>query len=49
MMTPSSEIASSAGLEQNYDIEKARRTADRLYQGLTIAAMLILLGSLWVF
>jgi hypothetical protein len=49
MMSSSSDIASSAGLEQNYDMERARRAADRLYQGLTIAAMLMLLGSLWVF
>jgi hypothetical protein len=48
-MTPSPEITSSAGTDQNYDIDRARQTADRLYQGLTVAAMLMLLCSLWVF
>jgi len=28
---------------------ESRRTADRVYQGLTLAAMLLLLVSLWVF
>jgi hypothetical protein len=28
---------------------RSRRTADRVYQGLTLAAMLLLLVSLWVF
>jgi hypothetical protein len=27
----------------------SRRTADRVYQGLTLAAMVLLLASLWVF
>jgi hypothetical protein len=30
-------------------VERSSRSADRAYQTLTIAAILIVLGSLWVF
>jgi hypothetical protein len=31
------------------DLQAWRRTADRVYQGVTLVAMLLLLASLWVF
>jgi len=48
-MQPSPEFASIALPMASDPIEVSRHLADRVYQVVTIAAMLLLLGSLWVF
>jgi hypothetical protein len=37
------------GAEAHQSESESRRSEDRLYQAITIAAMLVLLGTLWVF
>lgn len=40
---------SDSGLAQSSAAETSSRSADRVYQTVTIAAILLLLGTLWVF
>jgi hypothetical protein len=48
-MQPSPQIASPSLPEQYSQMESSRNPANLVYQVVTIAAMLMLLGSLWVF
>jgi len=48
-MQSSPEFLSAAPPGSTDGKEQPQRPADWLYKGLTIAAMLLLLGSLWVF
>ncbi len=40
---------SSLAAKQADDFQTSRQAADRMYQCMTVAAMLLLLVSLWVF
>jgi hypothetical protein len=48
MHTPSVSFLNSPPASSNVN-SQSRQFADRVYQGLTIVAMLWLLGSLWLF
>jgi hypothetical protein len=48
-MQSSSQIASSPFAEQASGFVPSRPAEDRVYQAMTIAAILMVLGSLWVF
>jgi hypothetical protein len=49
MMQPSPEFSSNPLSHPSIALQEPRRPADVAYQSLTIAAMLLLLVSLWVF
>jgi hypothetical protein len=40
---------SDSGFAQDSTADNSSRSADRVYQTVTIAAILLLLGTLWVF
>ncbi|MGA7339932.1 MAG: hypothetical protein WBE72_20300 [Terracidiphilus sp.] len=48
-MQTSPQIRSNSDENSAGGLEESSRIADRVYQGLTVAAMLLLLVSLWVF
>ena len=48
-MQPSSHSASTSLPEASSPFTPTRQTEDRMYQAMTIAAILMLLGSLWAF
>lgn len=48
-MQTSPQFQSSRAAKPAYDSPESRRAADRVYQGVTLVAMLLLLVSLWVF
>jgi preprotein translocase subunit SecG len=48
-METSTQAASSSVHSSNRGVSGSRKTEDLMYQAVTIAAVLLLLGSLWVF
>jgi hypothetical protein len=48
MMQTSPESASRISTPESYIADSSRHASDLAYQAMTIAAMLLLLGSLWV-
>jgi hypothetical protein len=48
-MQSSPQTASTSLPEQASRMDRSSQSADFVYQSVTIAAMLLLLGSLWVF
>ncbi|HZP06390.1 MAG TPA: hypothetical protein VFB43_15945 [Terracidiphilus sp.] len=48
-MQTSPPISSSMATKTPDELQSSRHVADRIYQGVTLAAMLLLLVSLWVF
>jgi hypothetical protein len=48
-MQPSSQSASTSLPEASSPFMPTRQAENRMYQAMTIAAILMLLGSLWVF
>ena len=48
-MQPSPQLASISMPAPADEIERPRPTEERVYQAVTVAAILLVLGSLWVF